>query len=136
VILQLLYKIINNVNFKKLSLNYALVPNSSRFWWTVITSLALGSVLKKNPHGTGLEAARWQLVEALQYSAYQGFEDQMYLMPITGSNQEIITQNLSVYYTDFDRQQILIESLCFLVYVECCRSKLPWQISLPISPFG
>ena len=73
--------------------------------------------LKKTRDGNGLEAARWQLVEALlNYSAFQGFETQIVFdaqYQNTCSNQEIITQNLSVYYTDFGQTaDTYIEKCC------------------------
>lgn len=91
------------------------------------------SSLKKTRDGTGLEAARWQLAEALlNYSAFQGFVTQIVFdaqYQNTGSNQEIITQNLSVYYTDFGQTaDTYIEKACasFRPYL---RGVLPQQAS-------
>ena len=73
--------------------------------------------LKKTRDNDGLEAARWQLIEALlNYSAFLGFETQIVFdaqYQNTCSNQEIITQNLSVYYTDFGQTaDTYIEKSC------------------------
>lgn len=73
--------------------------------------------LKETRDGNGLEAARWQLVEALlNYSAFQGFETQIVFdaqYQNTCSNQEVITQHLSVYYTDFGQTaDTYIEKFC------------------------
>ena len=91
------------------------------------------SCLKKTRDDTGLEAARWQLAEALlNYSAFQGFVTQIVFdaqYQNTGSNQEIITQNLSVYYTDFGQTaDTYIEKACasFRPYL---RGALPRQAS-------
>ena len=91
------------------------------------------SCLKKTRDDTGLEAARWQLAEALlNYSAFQGFVTQIVFdaqYQNTGSNQEIITQNLSVYYTDFGQTaDTYIEKSCasFRPYL---RGVLPQQAS-------
>ena len=75
------------------------------------------SCLKKTRDGDGLEAARWQLIEALiSYSAFQGFETQVVFdaqYQNTCSNQETITQNLSVHYTDFGQTaDTYIEKSC------------------------
>jgi predicted RNA-binding protein with PIN domain len=95
--------------------------------------------LKKTRDGTGLEAARWQLVEALlNYSAFQGFETQIVFdahYQNTCSNQEIITQNLSVYYTDFGQTaDTYIEKAC-ASFRPCLRRVLPGQASLGKSPY-
>lgn len=73
--------------------------------------------LKKARDGAGLEAARWELVEALiNYSAFQGFETQIVFdaqYQNTCSNQEAITQYLSVYYTAFGQTaDTYIEKSC------------------------
>ncbi len=75
------------------------------------------SYLKETRDGDGLEAARWQLIEALiSYSAFQGFETQVVFdaqYQNTCSNQETITQNLSVHYTDFGQTaDTYIEKAC------------------------
>lgn len=63
------------------------------------------SYLQRTRDTDGLEAARWQLVEALiNYSAFQGFTTQVVFdahYQNTCGNQEVITENLSVYYTEF-----------------------------------
>lgn len=65
----------------------------------------------------GLEAARNELVESLiGYSAYQGYDTQVvfdaYYRDCPG-NAEVITSNLSVYYTDFGQTaDTYIEKAC------------------------
>ena len=73
--------------------------------------------LKNTRDRVGLEAARWELVEALiNYSAFQGLETQIVFdaqYQNTCSHQEVITQNLSVYYTDFGQTaDTYIEKAC------------------------
>ncbi len=73
--------------------------------------------LKKARDSDGLEAARWQLVEALiNYSTFQGFDTQIVFdaqYQNTCSHQEAITQNLSVHYTDFGQTaDTYIEKAC------------------------
>ena len=73
--------------------------------------------LKRIRDTDGLEASRWQLVEALvNYSAFQGFATQVVFdaqYQNTCSNQEVITQNLSVYYTEFGQTaDTYIEKIC------------------------
>ncbi|WP_026732563.1 NYN domain-containing protein [Fischerella sp. PCC 9605] len=75
------------------------------------------SCLKKTRARAGLEAARWELVEAMtSYSAFQGYEtlvvfDAQYQN--TSSNKEVITELLSVYYTDFGQTaDTYIEKAC------------------------
>ena len=75
------------------------------------------SYLKKTRDDDGLEAARWQLIEALiSYSAFQGFVTQVVFdaqYQNTCSNQETITENLSVHYTDFGQTaDTYIEKAC------------------------
>ncbi|NJP09237.1 MAG: NYN domain-containing protein [Leptolyngbyaceae cyanobacterium RU_5_1] len=65
----------------------------------------------------GLEEARRQLIEALtNYSAYQGFDTRIVFdaqYRDMGSSREIITGNLSVYYTDFGQTaDTFIEKTC------------------------
>ncbi len=61
--------------------------------------------LKKTRDRDGLEASRRELVEALAgYSAYQGYHTEVIFdaqYQGTPGNREVITQNLSVFYTDF-----------------------------------
>lgn len=65
----------------------------------------------------GLEAARWQLIEALVgYTAFEGFNTQIvfdaHYRDCPG-NTEIITDNLSVCFTDFGQTaDTLIERAC------------------------
>jgi len=56
----------------------------------------------------------------------------------TGSNQEIITQNLSVYYTDFGQTADTYRKKLFspLFYAERCRSKLPGKSSTNLALLG
>ncbi|MEA5564903.1 NYN domain-containing protein [Anabaena sp. UHCC 0399] len=73
--------------------------------------------LKKTRDTAGLEAARWELVEAMtSYSAFQGYETQIVFdahYQNTSSNREVITQLLSVYYTDFGQTaDSYIEKTC------------------------
>ena len=65
----------------------------------------------------GLEAARWELVEALiSYSAYQGFTTSVVFdahYRDTPGNCEVITENISVYYTEFGQTaDTFIEKSC------------------------
>ncbi len=73
--------------------------------------------LKKTRDETGLEAARWELVEALiNYSAFQGFKTQIVFdaqYQNTCGSEESITQYLSVYYTNFGQTaDTYIEKAC------------------------
>ncbi len=73
--------------------------------------------LKKTRDVDGLEAARCELVEALiNYSAFQGFETRIVFdahYQNTCSNQEVINEYLSVYYTDFGQTaDTYIEKVC------------------------
>lgn len=65
----------------------------------------------------GLEAARWELVEALtSYSAFQGFDTRVVFdahYRDSPGNSEVITEYLSVYYTDFGQTaDTFIEKSC------------------------
>ena len=65
----------------------------------------------------GLEAARWQLIEALvSYSAFQGFDTQIVFdaqYRNTPSNSEVITEHLSICFTDFEQTaDTFIEKIC------------------------
>ncbi|MBD2098874.1 NYN domain-containing protein [Trichocoleus sp. FACHB-591] len=75
--------------------------------------------LKQARDCDGLEAARWKLIEALtNYSAFQGYDTQVVFdaqYRDTASNCEIVTQNLSVHYTDFGQTaDTFIERACAL----------------------
>ncbi|ARV57646.1 RNA-binding protein [Nostocales cyanobacterium HT-58-2] len=75
------------------------------------------SCLKKTRDTAGLEAARWELIEALtSYTAFQGYETQVVFdaqYQNTCSNREIITELLSVHYTDFGQTaDTYIEKVC------------------------
>ncbi|HEY9852173.1 MAG TPA: NYN domain-containing protein [Leptolyngbyaceae cyanobacterium] len=65
----------------------------------------------------GLEAARWQLIEVLVgYSAFEGFNTQVVFdahYRDSPGNTEIITDNLSVCFTDFGQTaDTFIEKAC------------------------
>ena len=65
----------------------------------------------------GLEAARWQLVEAMiNYSAFEGFNTQVVFdahYRDSPGNSEIITENVSVHFTDFGQTaDTFIEKIC------------------------
>ncbi|HLO86633.1 MAG TPA: NYN domain-containing protein [Nostocaceae cyanobacterium] len=73
--------------------------------------------LKKTRDNFGLEAARGELVEAMTgYSAFLGYETQIIFdaqYQNTSSNKEVITEFLSVYYTDFGQTaDTYIEKAC------------------------
>lgn len=75
------------------------------------------SCLKKTRDTAGLEAARWELIEALtSYSAFQGYNTQIVFdaqYQNSCSNKEVITELLSVYYTDFGQTaDTYIEKVC------------------------
>ncbi|MBD2185618.1 NYN domain-containing protein [Aerosakkonema funiforme] len=65
----------------------------------------------------GLEAARWQLIESLiGYTAFQGFGTQIVFdaqYRDTPSTSEVITENLSISFTDFGQTaDTFIEKIC------------------------
>lgn len=73
--------------------------------------------LLKTRDRDGLEAARWELIEALtSYSAFQGFDTKVVFdahYRDSPGNCEVITENLSVYYTDFGQTaDTYIEKAC------------------------
>lgn len=73
--------------------------------------------LKKTRDVDGLEAARWQLIEYLvNYSAYKDFATQIVFdaqYQQTPGHQEIKTENLAVYYTNFgETADTYIEKAC------------------------
>jgi uncharacterized protein len=73
--------------------------------------------LKKTRDSAGLEAARYELIETLtSYSAFQGYDTQIVFdaqYQDTIGNKEIITDNLSVHYTDFGQTaDTYIEKAC------------------------
>lgn len=77
------------------------------------------SELEKTRDRDGLEAAREKLIEALvNYSAFEGLETQIVFdahYQDTSSNCEVITRNLSVYYTEFGQTaDTYIEKFCAL----------------------
>lgn len=75
------------------------------------------SCLQKIRDRDGLEPARGQLIEALvNYSAFEGLSTQIVFdaqYQATGSNCEVVTRNLSVYYTEFGQTaDTYIEKFC------------------------
>ncbi|MEA5620356.1 NYN domain-containing protein [Cronbergia sp. UHCC 0137] len=73
--------------------------------------------LKKTRDSAGLEAARGELVATMtSYSAFQGYETQIVFdaqYQNTASNREIITELLTVHYTDFGQTaDTYIEKSC------------------------
>lgn len=73
--------------------------------------------LTKTRDTAGLEAARWELIEALiNYSAFQGFATQVIFdaqYQNTCSNQEVITEDLSIHFTEFGQTaDTYIEKAC------------------------
>jgi predicted RNA-binding protein with PIN domain len=73
--------------------------------------------LKKTRDTAGLEAARWELVETLtSYTAFQGYDTQIVFdahYQSTCGNKEVITNLLSVHYTDFGQTaDTYIEKAC------------------------
>jgi uncharacterized protein len=73
--------------------------------------------LKKTRDSAGLEAARGELIEAMiGYSAFQGYETQIIFdaqYHNATSNKEVITELVSVYYTDFGQTaDTYIEKIC------------------------
>ncbi|NMG08845.1 NYN domain-containing protein [Brasilonema sp. UFV-L1] len=75
------------------------------------------SCLKRTRDTAGLEAARCELIEALtSYTAFQGYETQIVFdaqYQNTCSNREIITELLSVHYTEFGQTaDTYIEKVC------------------------
>ncbi|MBW4595715.1 MAG: NYN domain-containing protein [Brasilonema angustatum HA4187-MV1] len=75
------------------------------------------SCLKKTRDTAGLEAARYELIEALiSYSAFQGYETQIVFdaqYQNTCSSRQIITELLSVHYTEFGQTaDTYIEKVC------------------------
>lgn len=75
------------------------------------------SDLKKTRDCVGLEAARWELVEALvNYSALQNYATQVVFdaqYQNTCSHQEVISDRLSVHFTDFGQTaDTYIEKSC------------------------
>ncbi|MEA5581973.1 NYN domain-containing protein [Nodularia harveyana UHCC-0300] len=73
--------------------------------------------LKKTRDHAGLEAARGELVEAMTgYSSFQGYDTQIVFdaqYHKAPSNQEVITELLSVHYTDFGQTaDTYIEKSC------------------------
>ncbi|MBE9005942.1 NYN domain-containing protein [Fortiea sp. LEGE XX443] len=73
--------------------------------------------LKNTRDSAGLEAARGELIDAMiNYSAFQGYETQIVFdahYHHASSNREIITELVSVYYTDFGQTaDTYIEKSC------------------------
>jgi uncharacterized protein len=75
------------------------------------------SCLKKTRDKSGLEAARYELIESLiSYTAFHGYDTQVVFdaqYQNTCSHREVITELLSVYYTDFGQTaDTYIEKSC------------------------
>jgi len=75
--------------------------------------------LKKTRDRMGLEAARWELTQALtDYSAFQGFSSQLIFdaqYRDSPGQCEVITQNLTIYYTELGQTaDTYIEKVCAL----------------------
>lgn len=75
------------------------------------------SCLKRTRDTAGLEAARGELVESMaSYSAFQGYQTQIVFdaqYQNTCSNREVITELLSVHYTEFGQTaDTYIEKSC------------------------
>ncbi|AFZ00581.1 NYN domain-containing protein [Calothrix sp. PCC 6303] len=75
------------------------------------------SCLKKTRDQSGLEAARYELIESLtSYSAFHGYDTQIVFdahYQNTCSHREVITELLSVHYTDFGQTaDTYIEKSC------------------------
>lgn len=73
--------------------------------------------LRKTRDSAGLEASRWELVEALiSYSAFQGYDTQIVFdaqYQNACSNKEVVNELLSVHYTDFGQTaDTYIEKSC------------------------
>ncbi|XZF63345.1 MAG: NYN domain-containing protein [Gloeotrichia echinulata DVL01] len=86
--------------------------------------------LKKTRDTSGLEAARGELVEAMtNYTAFQGYETQIVFdaqYHNAPSNKEIITEFLSVYYTDFGQTaDTYIEKACASWRYQIAQSRMP-----------
>ncbi|WP_066384137.1 MULTISPECIES: NYN domain-containing protein [unclassified Anabaena] len=87
------------------------------------------SCLKKTRDSAGLEAARWELVEAMtSYSAFQAYETQIVFdahYQNTASNREVITELLSVHYTDFGQTaDTYIEKICASLRPHIAQSRI------------
>lgn len=85
------------------------------------------SCLKKTRDKAGLEAARYELVESMtSYSAFHGYETQVVFdaqYQNTSSNREVITELLSVHYTDFGQTaDTYIEKSCASLRYEIAQS--------------
>lgn len=88
------------------------------------------SCLKRTRDQGGLEAARWELIEALtDYSAFQGYETQIVFdaqYQNASSNKEVITELVSVYYTDFGQTaDAYIEKACASLRPAIAQSLIP-----------
>jgi len=75
--------------------------------------------LKKTRDRLGLEAARWELTQALtDYSAFQGLNAQIIFdaqYRNSPGHCEVISENLAVYYTEFGQTaDTYIEKVCAL----------------------
>ncbi|BAT54261.1 hypothetical protein NOS3756_32270 [Nostoc sp. NIES-3756] len=85
--------------------------------------------LKKTRDKDGLEAARCELVETMtSYSSFQGYDTQIVFdahYQNTASNREIITELVSVHYTDFGQTaDTYIEKICASLRAEIAQARI------------
>jgi predicted RNA-binding protein with PIN domain len=85
--------------------------------------------LKKTRDNAGLEAARVELVEAMtNYSAFQGYDTEIVFdaqYHNASSNKEIITELLSVHYTDFGQTaDTYIEKACATLRYQIAQARI------------
>ncbi|BAY22781.1 hypothetical protein NIES2100_25440 [Calothrix sp. NIES-2100] len=85
--------------------------------------------LKRTRDNSGLEAARMELVETMtSYSSFQGYDTQIVFdaqYQNSASNKEIITELLSVHYTDFGQTaDTYIEKSCASLRYEIAQSRI------------
>ncbi|MDZ7960758.1 MAG: NYN domain-containing protein [Aulosira sp. DedQUE10] len=85
--------------------------------------------LKKTRDSSGLEAARVELVETMtNYSSFQGYDTQIVFdaqYQNASSNREIVTDLLSVHYTDFGQTaDTYIEKLCASLRYQIIQSRI------------
>ncbi|MBD2358824.1 NYN domain-containing protein [Tolypothrix sp. FACHB-123] len=87
------------------------------------------SCLKRTRDSAGLEAARGELVETMtSYSSFQGYDTQIVFdaqYQNASSNKVIITELLSVHYTDFGQTaDTYIEKFCASLRYEIAQSRI------------
>jgi predicted RNA-binding protein with PIN domain len=89
--------------------------------------------LKKTRDSAGLEAARWELVEALtSYTAFLGYQTQIVFdahYQNTSSNKEVISELVLVHYTDFGQTaDTYIEKTCASLRQEIALARISRMI--------